>query len=168
VKRIKGQGILTFDSCVFSLVTGSRSKNGFRICPISNELDLAYTQVSPLLLDFGYLPSEKGVYELNDRFKKVIGVRHYNHIVLGGDAFGLKELAKGPGAGYKNPMASEERFLRYCMPPDPNPKLPRFTLPPNSCDTHFHVFGPPDKFPFARGIDVRNLFFQPWRAKVPR
>ena len=34
------------------------------------------------------------------------------------------------------------------MPPDPNPKLPQFAIPPNSCDTHFHVFGPPDKFPF--------------------
>jgi len=31
-----------------------------------HDLDLAYTQVSPLLLAFGYLPSEKGVYELND------------------------------------------------------------------------------------------------------
>ncbi len=35
------------------------------------------------------------------------------------------------------------------MPPDPNPKRPRFKLPPNSCDTHFHVFGPPEKFSFA-------------------
>ncbi len=61
-----------------------------------------------------------------------------------------KELAKGPGAGYKNPMASEERPMRYCMPPDPNPKRPQFKPPPNSCDTHFHVFGPPDKFPFAQ------------------
>jgi hypothetical protein len=66
-----------------------------------------------------------------------------------GDAFGLKELAMEPGEGYKDSMASEERPMRYCMPPDPNPKLPQFTPPPNSCDTHFHVFGPPDKFPFA-------------------
>jgi len=27
---------------------GSRTKNGFRICPITHDLDLAYTQVSPL------------------------------------------------------------------------------------------------------------------------
>ncbi len=46
-------------------------------------------------------------------------------------------------------MASEKLTMRYCMPPDPNPKLPQFKVPPNSCDTHFHVFGPPDKFPFA-------------------
>lgn len=35
------------------------------------------------------------------------------------------------------------------MPPDPNPKTPDFILPPHSCDTHFHIFGPPEKFPFA-------------------
>jgi len=39
--------------------------------------------------------------------------------------------------------------MRYCMPPDPNPKRPSFIPPPNSCDAHFHVFGPPEKFPFA-------------------
>lgn len=39
--------------------------------------------------------------------------------------------------------------MRYCMPPDPNPRKPELYPPPNSCDTHFHVFGPPDQFPFA-------------------
>lgn len=39
--------------------------------------------------------------------------------------------------------------MRFCMPPDPNPKKPKFTPPPKSCDTHFHIFGPPDQFPFA-------------------
>jgi 2-pyrone-4,6-dicarboxylate lactonase len=34
-------------------------------------------------------------------------------------------------------------------PPDPNPKKPRFKLPPLACDSHFHVFGPHNKFPFA-------------------
>jgi len=47
--------------------SGSLSKNGFRIGLITHDLNLVYTQVSPLLLAFGYLPSEKGVYELNDR-----------------------------------------------------------------------------------------------------
>lgn len=39
--------------------------------------------------------------------------------------------------------------MLYCMPPDPNPHKPQCTPPPKSCDTHFHVFGPPEKFPFA-------------------
>jgi len=34
-------------------------------------------------------------------------------------------------------------------PPDPNPKKPRLKLPPLACDSHFHVFGPHGKFPFA-------------------
>jgi 2-pyrone-4,6-dicarboxylate lactonase len=34
-------------------------------------------------------------------------------------------------------------------PPDPNPKKPRLKLPPLACDSHFHVFGPHAKFPFA-------------------
>ena len=38
--------------------------------------------------------------------------------------------------------------MAYCMPPDPNTRKPGFTPPANSCDTHFHVFGPPETFPF--------------------
>ena len=33
--------------------------------------------------------------------------------------------------------------------PDPNPKKPRAALPPLACDSHFHVFGPHSKFPYA-------------------
>jgi predicted TIM-barrel fold metal-dependent hydrolase len=39
--------------------------------------------------------------------------------------------------------------MPYCYPPDPNTRKPVFTPPPNSCDTHFHVFGPPEVFPFV-------------------
>ena len=39
--------------------------------------------------------------------------------------------------------------MRYCLPPHPNTKKPAFVPPPNSCDTHFHIFGPPEEFPFA-------------------
>jgi 2-pyrone-4,6-dicarboxylate lactonase len=39
--------------------------------------------------------------------------------------------------------------MRYCMPPDPNTRKPSFIPPPDSCDTHFHIFGPPEEFPFA-------------------
>jgi 2-pyrone-4,6-dicarboxylate lactonase len=38
--------------------------------------------------------------------------------------------------------------MPYCMPPDPNPRSPSFVPPANSCDTHFHIFGPPETFPF--------------------
>ncbi len=39
--------------------------------------------------------------------------------------------------------------MRYCLPPDPNTRRPSFLPPPHSCDTHFHIFGPPEEFPFA-------------------
>ena len=36
-----------------------------------------------------------------------------------------------------------------CPPPDPNPMRPRIKLPPLSCDSHFHIFGPGKVFPYA-------------------
>jgi predicted TIM-barrel fold metal-dependent hydrolase len=39
--------------------------------------------------------------------------------------------------------------LRVCYPPDPNPKAPGFKTPTGTCDTHFHVFGPPQRFPYS-------------------
>ena len=39
--------------------------------------------------------------------------------------------------------------LPYALPPDPNTRPPSFEMPDGACDTHFHIFGPPDKFPFA-------------------
>jgi 2-pyrone-4,6-dicarboxylate lactonase len=40
-------------------------------------------------------------------------------------------------------------MLRVSLPPDPNPRPPRFVPPPGACDTHFHVFGPPHLFPYV-------------------
>ncbi|MBK18469.1 MAG: 2-pyrone-4,6-dicarboxylate hydrolase [Rhodospirillaceae bacterium] len=39
--------------------------------------------------------------------------------------------------------------LPYALPPDPNTKPPSFEMPDKACDTHFHIFGPPDRFPFS-------------------
>lgn len=39
--------------------------------------------------------------------------------------------------------------MPYCYPPDPNTRAPTTKLPAKSCDTHFHVFGPPERFPFV-------------------
>ena len=36
-----------------------------------------------------------------------------------------------------------------CPPPDPNPMRPRIKLPPLSCDSHFHIFGPGKVFSYA-------------------
>ena len=41
-----------------------------------------------------------------------------------------------------------ERY-RVCLPPDPNPNPPSHELPPGACDTHFHIYGPPDVFPYT-------------------
>ena len=42
-----------------------------------------------------------------------------------------------------------QRTLRVCLPPDPNPRTPKFKAPPGACDTHCHIFGPPDIFPYS-------------------
>ena len=36
-----------------------------------------------------------------------------------------------------------------CPPPDPNPTKPAHALPPLACDSHFHIFGPAARFPWA-------------------
>lgn len=43
-------------------------------------------------------------------------------------------------------MTSE---LPVNYPPHPNPRRPNFKLPAKTCDAHFHIFGPPDRFPYA-------------------
>ncbi|QRM29223.1 amidohydrolase [Microvirga sp. VF16] len=34
-------------------------------------------------------------------------------------------------------------------PPHPNPHVPSFKLPPKTCDTHCHIFGPNDRYPYV-------------------
>lgn len=43
--------------------------------------------------------------------------------------------------------------LRLCQGPDPAPRKPRIRVPEGACDTHAHVFGPADRYPF---IDDRT------------
>ena len=42
-----------------------------------------------------------------------------------------------------------ESKLRVNFPPDPNPRKLRFAPPPGTCDTHFHIYGPPHLFPYV-------------------
>ncbi len=37
---------------------------------------------------------------------------------------------------------------KTCIPPDPNPNIPKFKAPALACDAHCHVFGPSDVFPY--------------------
>ena len=44
---------------------------------------------------------------------------------------------------------SGSRVLDVPFPPDPNPRPPNFQVPAGSWDTHFHLYGPPQRFPYA-------------------
>jgi predicted TIM-barrel fold metal-dependent hydrolase len=46
-------------------------------------------------------------------------------------------------------------MLPVIRPPNPAPRKPRFKLPPKSCDTHFHIYGPFDKFPLKSSMYER-------------
>ena len=48
-------------------------------------------------------------------------------------------------------MNQQQREIPMCMAPDPDTRTPDFTPPPNSCDSHCHIFGPADQYPFAQG-----------------
>jgi 2-pyrone-4,6-dicarboxylate lactonase len=36
-----------------------------------------------------------------------------------------------------------------CKPPDPNTRVPKYQLPAHACDTHCHIFGPAERYPYA-------------------
>lgn len=42
-------------------------------------------------------------------------------------------------------------MIKMIPGPHPNPRVPNFKLPPNTCDSHCHIFGPGDKYPYAPG-----------------
>lgn len=46
-------------------------------------------------------------------------------------------------------MNDTTRKLPNALPFDPNPRAPSWKLPPLACDTHIHVFGPPNIFPYS-------------------
>ena len=47
-------------------------------------------------------------------------------------------------------------MVRAIRPPKPDPREPRFKVPPNACDTHFHIYGPEDKFPYKASMFERH------------
>jgi predicted TIM-barrel fold metal-dependent hydrolase len=48
------------------------------------------------------------------------------------------------------------------LPFDPNPRAPKTLPPPNSCDSQFHVFGPPAQYPVRAGAayEMRSATWQ--------
>lgn len=51
------------------------------------------------------------------------------------------------------PLEPDCRTMKPCPPADPAPHAPKFAVPANACDTHAHIFGPADRYPWnpARG-----------------
>ena len=38
--------------------------------------------------------------------------------------------------------------MKTCQPPDPDTKKPALSLPDGACDTHCHIFGPAERYPY--------------------
>src|SRR6266567_453357 len=61
----------------------------------------------------------------------------------------LTGLAGSALAGEARAQVAEPKTMPTIAPPDPNPKIPSFKLPPKSCDSHTHIFGPASRYPFS-------------------
>jgi 2-pyrone-4,6-dicarboxylate lactonase len=62
---------------------------------------------------------------------------------------------------------SNEETMKHCPPPDPAPRTPsRVTLPPGTCDTHAHLFGPESRYPWnpARGYTPPDASAESYEA----
>ena len=44
--------------------------------------------------------------------------------------------------------------------PDPHPRKPKLKTPPGACDTHIHLFGPAEKYPFAPDSPLEEAFME--------
>ena len=40
-------------------------------------------------------------------------------------------------------------MTKPCLGPDPNPRPPKFPMPPGACDCHAHVFAAPEVYPYV-------------------
>ena len=62
---------------------------------------------------------------------------------------GSTAFASNANAQASPPAGTAAKAIPTIDPPDPSPKVPDFKLPPKSCDTHTHIFGPASRYPFA-------------------
>jgi 2-pyrone-4,6-dicarboxylate lactonase len=74
-----------------------------------------------------------------DCLKALVGLA-----AAGGFARDARAQANSPVPS--NPPA---KVIPTIAPPDPDTKTPAFKLPPKSCDTHTHIFGPDSRYPYA-------------------
>ena len=49
----------------------------------------------------------------------------------------------------KPPPHAPSADAPLCAAPDPNPRKPRIAMPRNACDTHAHICGPIEKYPYS-------------------
>src|SRR5438105_2656166 len=47
------------------------------------------------------------------------------------------------------PAAESGAAVPQCLAPEPDHRPPNWMAPPGGCDTHAHVIGPPDRFPYV-------------------